>query len=106
MARCFGKNRPVAIISAPRLTNLDWGDEYDPRSVHLGKMEHLRSLSTNSYLVYANYAFIHNHFWLSLLQRFEGIQTLSLMLMYLRVSPYISYCIICKELCHIYTIPC
>ena len=27
VARCFGKNRPVAIISAPRLTNLDWGDE-------------------------------------------------------------------------------
>ena len=103
---CFGKNRPVANISAPRLTNLDWGDEYDPSSVHFGKMEHVRSLSTNSYLVYANYAFINNHFWLSLLQRFEGIKTLSLMLMYLRVSPYFSCCIICKELCHIYTIPC
>jgi len=47
-------------------------------------MEHVRSLSTNSYLVYANYAFINNHFWLSLLQHFEGIKTLSLMLMYLR----------------------
>jgi hypothetical protein len=91
---CFVKNRPVANISAPLLTNLDWGDEYDPSSVRLGKMEHLRSLGTDCYLVYGNYAFIHNHFWLSLLQRFEGIQTLSLTLMYLRVSSHFSCCII------------
>jgi len=90
VARCFGKNRPVAIISAPRLTNLDWGDEYNPISVHLGKMEHLRSLGTDYFLVYGDYAFIHNHFCLSLLQRVEGIQTLCLTLMYLRVSSLVA----------------
>jgi len=102
----FWQESTGCIISAPRLTNLDWGDEYNPISVHLGKMEHLRSLGTDYFLVYGDYAFIHNHFCLSLLQRVEGIQTLCLTLMYLRVSSHFSCCITWKQLCHLCTIPC
>jgi hypothetical protein len=48
-------------------------------------MEHLRCLGTSFYLVYPH-GVIHNHSCLSLLQRFEGIKTLSLKLTYPRVS--------------------
>ena len=51
VALCFLKSRPVANISAPQLANLDWTDEYDLSSVHLGKIEHLRCLGTSFYLV-------------------------------------------------------
>ncbi|KAG0541445.1 hypothetical protein BDA96_02G017200 [Sorghum bicolor] len=84
VALCFRKSPPVANISAPQLANLDWGDEYDPTSVHLGKMEHLRSLGSVYYLVYGTEPFLHNHYCLSLLQCFEDIKTLSLMLAYPR----------------------
>ena len=40
----FLKSPPIANISAPLLTKLDWIDEYDPSSVHLGKMAHLQWL--------------------------------------------------------------
>ncbi|KXG34298.1 uncharacterized protein LOC8084273 [Sorghum bicolor] len=47
-------------------------------------MEHLRSLGSVYYLVYGTETFLHNHYCLSLLQRFEDIKTLSLMLAYPR----------------------
>jgi hypothetical protein len=58
VALCFSKSRPVANISAPQMVNLDWNDEYDPTSVHLGKMEHLRSLGTDCYFVYGIETFL------------------------------------------------
>jgi hypothetical protein len=88
---CFCKSPPVANISAPQLANLNWSDEYDPISVHLGKMEHLWMLRTDYYHVYATGTFLHNHSCLSLLQRFEGIKTLFLVLVYPRVSSHFYY---------------
>ncbi|XP_066340719.1 putative F-box/FBD/LRR-repeat protein At4g03220 [Miscanthus floridulus] len=84
VASCFPKSPPVANISAPLLTKLHWGNEYDPSSVHLGKMAHLQWLRTPYYLVYGNGGFLHNQSCLSLLQRFEGIKSLCLTLAYLR----------------------
>ncbi|CAL5091906.1 unnamed protein product [Urochloa decumbens] len=51
---------PVISISVPLLKVLKWADVYDPRSMHLGKMEHLRSLCT-FYLVYGPESFAQNH---------------------------------------------
>ncbi|OQU91370.1 hypothetical protein SORBI_3001G168000 [Sorghum bicolor] len=72
VASCFLESRPVANISGPHLANLDWTDQYDPSSVHFGKMEHLRCLGTSFYLVYPH-GVIYNHSCLTLFQRFEGI---------------------------------
>jgi hypothetical protein len=99
----FLKSPPIANISAPLLTKLDWIDEYDPSSVHLGKMAHLQWLGTRCYLVYGNGGFLHNQSCLSLLQRFEGIKSLFLTLVYLQVSSHLYYL---ELLCHRSTIPC
>ncbi|XP_066340779.1 putative F-box/FBD/LRR-repeat protein At4g03220 [Miscanthus floridulus] len=84
VASCFLKSPPIANISTPLLTKLDWIDEYDPSSVHLGKMAHLQWLGTGFYLVYGNGGFLHNQSCMSLLLRFEGIKSLCLTLAYLR----------------------
>jgi hypothetical protein len=90
---CFRKSPPVANISAPQLTDLDWTDKYDPSSVHFGKMEHLRWLVTDYYLVYGPETILRNHSCLSLLQHFEGIsiESLSLALLCLQVSSHFYY---------------
>jgi hypothetical protein len=88
---CFAKSGPVANITAPLLANLVWNDVYDPRSVNLGKMEHLRLLGTYSCFVYEYKHFMRNQSCVSFLQRFEGIETLLLTLAYPLVSSHFSY---------------
>ena len=88
---CFAKSGPVANITAPLLANLVWNDVYDPSSVSLGKMEHLRLLGTYSCFVYQYSHFMRNQSCVSFLQRFEGIDTLLLTLVYPLVSSYFSY---------------
>ncbi|CAL5077825.1 unnamed protein product [Urochloa decumbens] len=73
---------PVISISVPQLKVLKWADVYDPRSMHLGKMEHLRSLCT-FYLVYGPESFAQNHTCLMLMSRFKVVECLSLALAYI-----------------------
>jgi hypothetical protein len=98
---CFRTSEQVTNISAPLLTRLEWSDEYDPSSVHIGKMAHLQWLRTRFYLVYGNGGVLHNQSCLSLLQRCQGIKSLFLPLMYLQVSSHFYY----LELCHPSYIP-
>ncbi|CAD6227029.1 unnamed protein product [Miscanthus lutarioriparius] len=88
---CFAKSGPVANITTPLLANLVWNDVYDLSSVNLGKMEHLRLLGTYSCFVYEYNHFMRNQSCVSLLQRFEGIETLLLTLAYPLVSSHFSY---------------
>ncbi|XP_066395696.1 putative F-box/FBD/LRR-repeat protein At4g13965 [Miscanthus floridulus] len=88
---CFAKSGPVANITTPLLANLVWNDVYDLSSVNLGKMEHLGLLGTYSCFVYEYNHFMRNQSCVSLLQRFEGIETLLLTLAYPLVSSHFSY---------------
>ncbi|CAL5091933.1 unnamed protein product [Urochloa decumbens] len=81
---CNDDTQPVANISAPQLLSLEWRDAYDPSSVRLGKMAHLRLLGVSFYFVYGHDGLSQNHSCLSLLQRFEAIETLFLTLAYTR----------------------
>ncbi|CAL5077250.1 unnamed protein product [Urochloa decumbens] len=83
---CFRNDdaQPFANISAPQLVSLEWRDAYDPSSVKLGEMAHLRWLGTFFYFVYGHDGLSQNHSCLSLLQRFEAIETLFLTLAYMR----------------------
>jgi hypothetical protein len=85
--RCFLHNRsqPVASITAPELATLAWIDPYDPSSVHLGEMKHLRLLRPFFFGVYGYDGY--NQSCLSLLQRFKVVECLMLALAYLWVSP-------------------
>ncbi|CAD6220752.1 unnamed protein product [Miscanthus lutarioriparius] len=42
ISNCFFERQPVADITAPVLEKFIWLDEYDPRSVQLGKLAQLR----------------------------------------------------------------
>uniref|UniRef100_A0ACD5ZHN3 Uncharacterized protein n=1 Tax=Avena sativa TaxID=4498 RepID=A0ACD5ZHN3_AVESA len=76
-------NQPVVSISAPQLLTLLWRDFYDPRFMQLGKMENLEWLGTYPLMVYGQDEYkILNSFCTRLLQRFELIQNLILMLVY------------------------
>jgi len=85
---CFSYDQtrqPVANISVPQLESLWWADAYDPSSVHLGKMENLKSLST-IFFVYEPEGFPENLSCLMLMSRVKVIESLTLGLAYPQVS--------------------
>uniref|UniRef100_A0ACD5W2C3 Uncharacterized protein n=1 Tax=Avena sativa TaxID=4498 RepID=A0ACD5W2C3_AVESA len=91
VSSCFATDlsydQPVVNISAPQLLTLLWRDVYDPRFMQLGKMENLQWLGTYPLMVYGQYEYkVLNSFCTRLLQRFELIQNLILMLVYRPVS--------------------
>ncbi|CAN6170648.1 unnamed protein product [Urochloa humidicola] len=84
---CFYERtqHPVVNISASQLKVLKWADSYDPRSMHLGKMEHLQKLIT-IFLVYGPESFAQNRMSLMLMSYFKVVKHLSLALFYIPVS--------------------
>ncbi|KAL6647720.1 hypothetical protein ACP70R_015157 [Stipagrostis hirtigluma subsp. patula] len=83
---CFGydSSQPVANISAPRLLLLKWIDLYDQSSVQFGKMAQLQSLGDLLCFVYGHEDhWACNRAYLSLLQHFEVLEMLTIMLTYL-----------------------
>ena len=82
---CDQTRQPVANISVPQLESLWWADAYDPSSVHLGKMENLKSLST-IFFVYGPEGFPENLSCLMLMSRVKVIESLTLGLAYPQVS--------------------
>jgi hypothetical protein len=89
----YSRSQPVASITAPQLGTLLWSDLYDPSSVHLGKMEHLRLLNPFVFTVYGNNGVTLNPSCLSLLRRFTVIEHLILTLFYQQVNPLPLLCI-------------
>jgi hypothetical protein len=91
VTRCFfyDRSQPVARITTPLLATLRWTDPYDPSSVHLGEMRHLRLLRPFFFMVYGDgdASSTPNQSCLSLLRRFKVIESLILTLTYLSVSP-------------------
>ncbi|CAD6227027.1 unnamed protein product [Miscanthus lutarioriparius] len=86
VAHCYfysRRSQPVANSTAPQLATLRWMDPYDPSSVHLGEMRHLRLLKPFFFVVYGDDSSTHNQSCLSLLRRFKVIEHLILTLIYL-----------------------
>ncbi|PAN09232.1 hypothetical protein PAHAL_2G011200 [Panicum hallii] len=86
VVRCFFCDRtrqPVANISVPQLELLTWVDAYDPSSMHLGKMENLKWLST-IFLVYGREGLAQNRACLMFVSRVKVIKHLTLILAYLQ----------------------
>jgi hypothetical protein len=83
-------NTPVANISAPQLTTLNWNEPYDPSFTQFGNMENLRWLATYPLYVYGHDSHrLPNSFCLRLIRRFQLIQSLRLMLVYRLVSSFL-----------------
>ncbi|PNT77179.1 hypothetical protein BRADI_1g58802v3 [Brachypodium distachyon] len=81
---CFSSaTRPVADISAPELVTLGWRDAYDPTSVHFGEMSQLQWLGTSFFIVYGQPGLAQNLDCARLLQHFEAVQALNLVLAYM-----------------------
>ncbi|XP_047071543.1 uncharacterized protein LOC124680539 [Lolium rigidum] len=80
-------NTPVANISAPQLTTLNWNEPYDPSFTQFGNMENLRWLATYPLFVYGHDSHrLPNSSCLRLIRRFQLIQSLRLMLVYRLLS--------------------
>ncbi|TVU50468.1 hypothetical protein EJB05_01840 [Eragrostis curvula] len=82
---CFGLNqqKPIANISAPQLMSLLWRDVYDPSYVRLGNLGQQQRLSPSIIMAYGGHH--HNRYnreVLQLLQHFQVIQTLNIVLGY------------------------
>ncbi|TVU40446.1 hypothetical protein EJB05_13911, partial [Eragrostis curvula] len=82
LVSCFGRNRPVAVISAPQLVSLRWRNAYDPNYVQLVNLGQLQRLNTYFVLGSKQHYGIHNRDILQLLHRFQGIRTLHIALSY------------------------
>ncbi|XP_047043095.1 uncharacterized protein LOC124647163 [Lolium rigidum] len=86
---CFAEgsnyNEPVANISGPKLVYLTWRDAYDSRFTHFGKMENLKWLGTNPFIVYdraeSNHKFYNSH-CTGILCHWRHIQNLSFTLIF------------------------
>ncbi|CAN6216539.1 unnamed protein product [Urochloa humidicola] len=80
---CDHIRQPVANISVPQLKWLNWADAYDLSSVHLSKIEQLKSLST----VFAVYGpNVLNDACLMFMPRIKVIEHLNLLLRYVYAS--------------------
>ncbi|CAM0153266.1 unnamed protein product [Urochloa decumbens] len=81
---CFidGGRQPVAQIFAPVLEMLWWDNAYDMSSVQLGKLAHLRQLSTFCTVTYGCTGYPYNWDPMMLLRRFQKIPILHLLIIY------------------------
>jgi hypothetical protein len=86
---------PVATISAPQLTSLQWEYYCGPGSVQFDKMPHLFRLDAGRFPVYG---YPHNR--IRLLQCFESVSCLYLTLVYPKVSSFLC------ELCYFIVVIC
>jgi hypothetical protein len=86
---------PLARISAPQLTSLQWEYYSGPRSVQFDRMPHLFQLHAGRFPVYG-----HPHNRIQLLQCFESVSCLYLTLVYPKVSSFLC------ELCYFIVVIC
>jgi hypothetical protein len=82
----------VANIKAPQLTWLMWMNVHHLSSIQVNTMKHLQRLTIKLYILLGyEKDFDHNHYWMTLLRRFQLIQALDLVIYYPRVSPFLYY---------------
>ncbi|CAM0957896.1 unnamed protein product [Alopecurus aequalis] len=86
---CFAErpryNQPVAKISTPQLVSLIWWDAYDPRFTQFGKMENVKWLATNGFVVYGRVGSnhkLHNSYCMEILRRWRRIRKLRVTLVF------------------------
>uniref|UniRef100_A0ACD5VEC1 Uncharacterized protein n=1 Tax=Avena sativa TaxID=4498 RepID=A0ACD5VEC1_AVESA len=81
---CFTLNPDLSVaeISAPQLMTFKWRNAHDPSSIQLNDMMHLKTLGIELFILGGEEAFEHNHYRMTLLQCFERIRTLDLLIYY------------------------
>ncbi|CAD6220797.1 unnamed protein product [Miscanthus lutarioriparius] len=91
LLNCFVDSRPVANISTNQLIWLQWLDVYDPTTVKLGNLAQLQQLVGTIHVYRLHHPLFSNGF-LQLLDQFQVIQKLKLMLFYpkdIGISQYV-----------------